>query len=155
EPDKSAQVSSPFAVTSCRSLPFSPSFLVSTKGKAKRNGNGASLTVQVAQKAGEADIKSVRVELPKKLPSRLTTLQKACPEAAFDANPASCPAGSVVGSAVAHTPVLPVPLTGPAYFVSHGGARFPELVVVLQGDDVTIYLAGETHIDSKTGITRS
>ncbi len=44
--------------------------------------------------------------------------------------------------------------TGPAYFVSHGGAKFPELVVVLQGDGVTVQLHGETFI-SKAGITSS
>ncbi len=45
-------------------------------------------------------------------------------------------------------------LNGPAYFVSHGGAKFPELVVVLQGDGVTVQLHGETFI-SKAGITSS
>jgi hypothetical protein len=60
----------------------------------------------------------------------------------------------VVGTAVANTPVLPVALVGPAYFVSHGGAKFPELIIVLQGDGVTIDLAGETFI-SKAGVTSS
>ena len=51
-----------------------------------------------------------------------------------------------------HTPVLPVPLTGPVYFVSYGGAKFPEAVMVLQGDGVTVDLHGETFI-SNAGIT--
>jgi hypothetical protein len=50
--------------------------------------------------------------------------------------------------------VLPVPLTGPAYFVSHGGEAFPSLIVVLQGYGVTVDLVGTTFI-SKTGITSS
>ena len=97
--------------------------------------------------------RKVKVELPKQLPSRLTTLQKACTEALFEANPANCPAASVVGNAMAVTPIIPVPLTGPAYFVSHG-AKVPELIAVLQGYGVTIDLDGETFI-SQEGITTS
>ena len=47
-----------------------------------------------------------------------------------------------------------MPLVGPAYFVSHGGRKFPELIVVLQGYGITIDLHGETFI-SKAGITSS
>ena len=96
--------------------------------------------------------RKVKVELPKQLPSRLTTLQKACAAATFEANPANCPAASVVGHAKAITPILPVPLEGPAYFVSHGGEAFPSLIVVLQGYGVTVDLVGTTFI-SKHGIT--
>jgi hypothetical protein len=59
-----------------------------------------------------------------------------------------------VGHATVITPILPVPLTGPAYFVSHGGEAFPSLIVVLQGDGVTVDLVGTTFI-SKAGITSS
>jgi hypothetical protein len=45
-------------------------------------------------------------------------------------------------------------LQGPAYFVSHGGQKFPELIIALQGERITVYLHGETFI-SKTGITSS
>lgn len=47
-----------------------------------------------------------------------------------------------------------MPLTGPAYFVSYGGAKFPELIIVLQGYGVTFDLHGETYI-SKQGVTSS
>jgi hypothetical protein len=72
----------------------------------------------------------------------------------FDANPATCPSTSIIGHAKAVTPILPEPLEGPAYFVSHGGAKWPELIMVLQGYGFTIDLHGETLI-SKTGVTSS
>ncbi len=74
--------------------------------------------------------------------------------AQFESNPGGCPAASIVGHAKATTPSLPVPLTGPAYFVSHGGEAFPSLIVVLQGYGVTVDLVGTTFI-SKAGITSS
>ena len=61
---------------------------------------------------------------------------------------------SLVGHAKATTPLLPVPLQGPAYFVSNGGQAFPNLIMVLQGYGVTIDLVGDTFIN-KRGITSS
>jgi hypothetical protein len=147
-----AALSAPFQATGCSSLPFTPSFTVATQGSTSKL-DGASLTVRVSQPAGEANIRYVRVQLPKSLPSRLTTLQQACTEAKFAANPAGCPPGSVVGTATAYTPMLLTPLSGPAILVSHGGRAFPDLDVLLQGDGVTIDLVGNT--DIKNGVTTS
>lgn len=150
-------LSLPFQVTNCARLSFKPGFAVSTSGRTSR-AKGASLRVKLtypnAPRGSQANIAMVRVELPRQLPSRLTTLNHACLDSVFDENPANCSSQSRVGVAKATTPILPVPLEGPAYFVSHGGQKFPELVVVLQGYGVTVYLDGETFI-SKTGVTSS
>jgi hypothetical protein len=157
----SAQDQSHFQVTNCEALKFEPTFKVSTQGKTSKE-DGASLDVKLAypteplgdnQATSQANLAYVKVSLPKQLPSRLTTLQRACTAAQFESNPSGCPAASVVGHAKVLTPVLPVPLEGPAYFVSHGGEAFPSLIVVLQGDGVTIELVGDTEI--KNGITSS
>ncbi|MBA3808627.1 MAG: hypothetical protein H0X28_09585 [Solirubrobacterales bacterium] len=158
----SAAISSHFQVGSCRSLTFKPDFKVSTAGQISK-ANGASLDAKILyptmpagsnQASSQANVQSVKVDLPIQLPSRLTTLQKACLAKVFEENPARCPKESLVGKATAITPVLPVPFTGPAYFVSHGGEAFPSLIVVLQGYGVTVDLIGTTFI-SKAGITSS
>jgi hypothetical protein len=146
-------LSSPFQVGNCSALPFKPSFKVSTSAKTSKK-NGASLQVSLTQSAHQANMQSVFVSLPKQLPSRLTTLQKACPEATFAANPVACrPLGSEVGTATVVTPVLPGQLKGSAYLVSHGGEAFPDLDLVLEGDGVKVILTGNTTI--KGGITSS
>jgi hypothetical protein len=151
-----APVSVPFQVTNCATLAFAPKFTVTTSGKTSK-AHGASLNVKLTYPhtpfGSQANIARVKVDLPRQLPSRLTTLQKACTALQFQANPGGCPAASIVGHAKAITPLIPVPLEGPAYFVSNGGEAFPNLIVVLQGYGVTIDLVGDTLIHN--GITSS
>jgi hypothetical protein len=153
----SATVSTPFQVANCTGLQFHPKFAAATSGRTSKAA-GASLSVKLAYPraafGSQANIARVKVQLPKQLPSRLTTLQKACLAAVFEVNPAKCPSAAIVGHAKVVTPLLPVPLTGPAYFISHGGAAFPDLVMVLQGYGIRVDLVGTTFI-SKKGITSS
>jgi len=150
----SSSASSPFYPTGCSTLQFPPKFASSTSAKTSK-ANGASLTAKLSypkvEQGKQTNIAYVKVTVPKQLPSRLTTLQKACTAQVFEANPANCPAASIVGHAIVHTPLLPVPLQGPAYFVSHGGEAFPNLTMVLEGYGVRIILVGDTLI--RGGIT--
>jgi hypothetical protein len=151
---QAATVSAPFQATHCEELPFTPKFKVSTSAHTSR-ANGASLTAKLTMPAalgGQSNIRQVKVDLPKQLPSRLETLKLACPDSVFTANPASCPKGSFIGYVKADTPILPVPLMGPMIFVSHGGEEFPSLVMVLQGYGVTVDIVGSTFIN-QAGIT--
>jgi hypothetical protein len=160
-----AAVSSPFAVAGCKALAFKPKFSVSTNGHTSRR-LGASIDAKLAFPVGafgsEANVAKVKVKLPKLLPSRLSTLQKACRAETFGRNPALCPKGSIIGIARAFTPLLPAlpksnvcvtmkgqcpSVAGPVYFVSHGGEAFPQLVMVLEGDGVRVDVVGDTFID--------
>lgn len=146
-------LSSPFQVGSCSALKFKPTFKAGTNAKTSRS-NGASLTTTITQPSGQANIKFVKVQLPRQLPSRLTTLQKACPAATFEANPFSCPAASNVGTATVLTPALPGKVTGPAILVSHSGAAFPDLDLVVESSShVRVILVGNTDIKKSVTTT--
>jgi hypothetical protein len=146
-------LSSPFQAEGCSALAFKPTFTASTGAKHSKT-QGASLVTTLAMPGGQSNIKSVFVTLPKQLPSRLTTLQKACLLKVFEANPLNCKKespGSEVGTATAITPTLSVPMKGPAFLVSHSGEAFPSLELVLEGQGVRVIVEGKT--DIKKGIT--
>ncbi len=149
----SASVSSPFKVTNCGALPFAHKLTASVSGQGSRT-NGVTFNVKLESPGfGQANIHKVFLTIPKALPSRLTTIQKSCPDYVFNANPAGCGEGSNIGFATIHTPVLKSPLSGPAYLVSHANAAFPDVIFVLQGEGIKLVLDGKT--DIKNGVTYS
>jgi hypothetical protein len=149
-------VSSPLQATDCTLLPYHPVFASAIKGHASK-AHGESMSVKFTAKGGpgtpgeEDNTRLVKVTLPKQLPSRLTTIQRACLAAVFETNPAACPPESDIGTWSATTPLLAATFTGPSYLVSHGGAAFPDLELVLQGEGIKIIVDGK--IDIKHGIT--
>ena len=146
-------VSSRFQVGGCENLPFHPTLTASVGGHAnKADGTGFDVKIR-SQGSGSRTSRRSNCRSPHSSPSRQSTLEKACLAATFQANPASCPEGSVIGSATVHTPVLKTPLTGPAYLVSYGNAKFPDVEFVLQGEGITLVLDG--HTDIKAGVTYS
>jgi hypothetical protein len=173
-------VSSSFQVANCKNLKFSPKLTASTRANGEFAGHGASLHLVIttgtstspssssstssSTATAQADMRSLKLDLPQRLPARLETIQKACPEKTFDQNPAACPKASVVGSAAVQTPILSTTMTGPAYLVSKNGsgtshpgesktekeeAAFPNLVLVLQGEGVRIDLTGGLFVSEK------
>jgi hypothetical protein len=152
----SSPVSTSFQVTNCAALKFQPKIAVSVGGHASKS-DGASLHFKISYPKGaqgsDSWFKEAKFDLPKQLPARLETLQQACLAHTFETNRTACPKHSVIGEAVVHTPILPVPLKGKIYFVSYGGAKFPDAVIVLEGYGITVDLTGETFINHKTGVT--
>jgi hypothetical protein len=150
----SAALSSPFDVVGCKNLQFTPTVKASIGGHPSRR-DGASFSLKFSYPkdglGSQSWLSQVKLTIPKQIPSRLTTLQRACRSTIFESNPAGCPTGSVIGHAVVHTPILPVPLSGPVYFVSYGSAKFPDVVIVLQGDNVNLMVRADTLI--RGGVT--
>ena len=148
----SSSFSSPYVVDNCATLPFNPG-LTATAGGHYSRVTGTNFIVRVAAKPGEANIAKTKLVIPEELPSRQTTLEKACLAATFAANPASCSPESIIGEGVVHTPVLKNELRGPAYLVSYGAAKFPDVEFVLQGEGILLILDGQTNIHN--GVTTS
>ena len=130
-----ATATAPYQPTGCAALAFKPamSATVGAPGQTKV-GSHPPITVAVTQPPGQADQSSATVILPSTLNADLTRLGVACLNAAAAAG--TCPASSQVGTAVADSPLIPVPLSGPVYLVQAppGSAGIlPELQVRLAG----------------------
>jgi len=146
----------PFQAANCSLLRFTPELKVTTPAQGSK-ANGTSLTFDIRYPQGamgsQTWLQEAKFDIPKQLPARLSTIQKACLAHVFETDRGACPPASIIGHAIVHTQVLPVPLEGPLYFVSYGSAKFPDAVLVLQGYGITIEQHGETFINNKTGIT--
>jgi hypothetical protein len=146
-----ALLATPFQVNGCSRLPFAPTVTAVTRARAPagagaRAAAGAGLSVKLSEPNGDAEVKSLALQMPQQLPAELGTLQGACPEAVFVADPTACPKQSQVGSAVVRTSIFANPLRGVTYLVSHGSEALPGPVVVLEGEGVTLDLEGSTAV---------
>jgi hypothetical protein len=140
-----AAVTSRFQAANCARLAFEPKLSALTHNHTDKAA-GVHLHVRIAATAGQANIAAVTLNLPRQMVPRMSALQRACMAATFEADPASCPAASAVGSATVRSPLLRAPLAGPVYVLSRGAAASPEIALVLQGEGVLVEVIGQTRI---------
>jgi hypothetical protein len=141
--DTTAQLSQRFQVGGCANLGFKPKISLSLKGRTTRAQHPALTAAVSYPKSGAySSIAKASVLLPHSEFLENAHLNNPCTKAQFAAN--ACPVKSVYGHAVAYSPLLDKPLSGPIYLrtSSHG---IPDLVAHLRGQ-ITIDLVGR--IDS-------
>jgi hypothetical protein len=109
-----------FTPTDCDQLPFSPdlSAEIGAPGLTDTDTH-PPLTTVIEQDETEAGLKRAEVILPASTQPNNNALGHQCLEADFDAG--NCAANTTIGSAVASSPLLTVPLTGNAYLLQRGG----------------------------------
>lgn len=136
----------PFQVSECVSLGFAPRVDLAVKGKPRRGGY-QQLEVTVTPRAGDANIASAAVTLPPSLFLAQNHIRTICTRGQSAAD--ACPPVSIIGRAVARTPLLSAPLEGPV-FLGSSDNPLPDLVTVLHGEG-GIRIVLECRVDSFRG----
>jgi len=147
-----AEISSKLTFKDCDRLAFGPR-LKAFIGARHRTRAGAHppFTTVVTSNGDDATIRSAHVRLPKGVASNTRSLNAACATDAFAAG--RCPEQSHVANAVALSPLLRDPVTGPVYLVKRpaGEKGLPRLVVQFR-NPVTLNLEASINIGKGGGI---
>jgi hypothetical protein len=140
-----APLSQRFQVGACGALGFKPNLQLSLKGSTKRAGVPALKAVLTYPKGNYSNIKSVSTVLPSSEFIDNAHIGNTCTRVQFNAGAgggAQCPRKSILGHAIAYSPLLDQPLEGTVYFRSNGGEReLPDLVAALKGQ-INVTLVG-------------
>ncbi len=122
-----ASASAPYQPTGCEGVPFGPRLSASIGG----TPSAPSLTTTIGASLGQATMSSAQLTLPVQLGADLGALAKVCQKEAYDAG--QCPEVSTVGTAVAESPLVPLPLSGPVRLLRVPGRALPSLAIDLSG----------------------
>jgi hypothetical protein len=135
--------SASFTPTNCGGLDFSPSFSAIVAGAGQ--GSQTTAITSIDQDDGEAGLINAHVFVPPDLaPNTLTDLlSHRCPPADFQAG--NCLSNTVVGDAIASSPLLSSPLAGPVILVENG-QLLPNIGLDLRGQ-LHLLLQGSLAID--------
>ena len=149
---KTASPTAPYTASNCANLAFAPSLTVRLKGGTHR-GSHPKLSATLRMPEGGANIAGTQVTLPLSEYVENAHFKTICTRVQFAAK--QCPAESVYGTAIAHSPLFDFPLEGPVYLRSSNNP-LPDLVMALHGPasmPVEVDVAGE--VDSVNGRLRS
>jgi hypothetical protein len=119
-----------FTTTGCANEPFSPGFKAKLKPMG-RNGLRPELTTTITQTIQEAGLQRAQVILPHDLGADNAVLGNQCPQAQFAAG--SCPQNTIIGSAVAQSPLQSQALTGPVALLVPPTPGLPQVGLDLRG----------------------
>ena len=115
-----AALTSKFQVGDCATLKLTPKLAISLTGKGQTTDDKhPGVHATVTQAAGQSNLKKVAVSLPLSLALDPDNANGLCEFTDGSKIDPTCPKSSIVGKAVAHTPILGQPLTGPVYFVKN------------------------------------
>ncbi len=138
--------SSPFIAVNCETLPFSPKMTITQLGghRFTARGKDPSLRFDLNTTAGDANLSSATVTLPKSFEIDQRHLGNLCSKAELEKE--HCAGRQPIGYVSDETPLLEKPLEGPAYAVSGfatGTNVLPHIVFIL-GGQVTVMPEGES-----------
>ncbi len=119
-----------FTPTDCAALPFTPELTARLKQVGAANEPHEASTT-IAQTIDEAGLLSAQVVLPIGVGANNDALNNKCPRTSFAAG--TCPPGSIVGDAIAASPLLNEQLTGPVALVEPVAPGLPDIGVDLRG----------------------
>lgn len=147
-----AEISSKLSFTDCDRLGFEPKIkaFIGSKRRTKV-GSHPPFTTVITARGDEATIRSAHVRLPRGVASNTRSLNAACATEAFAAG--RCPERSRIANAVALSPLLRDPVTGPVYLVKRppGEKGLPRLVVQFR-NPIALQLEGIVKIGRRGGI---
>ncbi len=128
DPGTVSSGSGSFATTGCDQLAYNPTVSAVISGST-RNGGRPKISTSVLEGPGQAASKRVTLTLPLTIQPDLELINKI--QCTLDQQKANaCPKTSIVGSATAKTPLLPIPLTG-AVYILQTPSGYPSLRLTL------------------------
>jgi hypothetical protein len=131
----------PFQVRRCNRLRFAPRVAARLlDARTTRPG----LELRVRPRRGDANLRSVVVELPDLVRLDADAAANSCTREQFRAG--ACPAASWIGSARATTPLLAGPLRGPVRLVKAGDVGPPQLWTSLRGQGLRLTTRSSTSL---------